>query len=113
MNFFVPQIQEYRRAFGDRYVFWIFLIYTMNKTVTKLNYISEKCITSREVYILPWKWIDKFEVLKSSSGLHRYPKERLMDKENMQYHDIEGTAFYVCKDKRLRALFKTAKEIPF
>jgi len=108
-----PQVQEYRREFGDRYVFWVFLIYTMSMKVKKIKYISEDFIVSREIYVLPWKWINRFEVYSSSSGEHRYPKERFMRQYKLEYHNIDGTSFYVCKDNRLRALFKSAQEIPF
>lgn len=105
------QIKQYKETFGEKNVFWIFLIYKLDRKVKAIrNYIARKII-DREVWIIPWNYIYQFESKWCRAGFYRYPKQRHFPKD-MKTLTIDETDFHYT-DKRIGELLTAAKEMPF
>ena len=102
------QIKEYKRVFGTKNVFWIFLMYSMSCEVEECEHVKENLITSRQLYIVPWNWINRYEPLESKYLSYRYPKEKHLRELRLKYSDFNGTPIYYWNDERLKAIINHA-----
>ena len=51
----------------------------------------ESQITSRELYVVPWKWMEQFQVSHTGSGEYRYAKSRQLPSIKESYTVAKGT----------------------
>jgi len=105
------QIQEYRNSFGEDNVFWMFLIYALDRKVKRVkNYIAKKII-HRELWILPWNFVYKYPSKYTKVGYYRYPKQ-IDFPDNLKTITIEDMPIHF-NDKRIEKLLINSKEITF
>jgi len=102
------QIKRYQKEHGPRNIFWIFLIYTLGEPINKIRDVSEELVTSRMLYIIPWRWIHNFEKSQGEYDTYRYPKEKDIRNIRLTYADSNGTAIYHGFNKRIRTIVKHA-----
>jgi hypothetical protein len=102
------QIQKYKNSFGETNVYWMFLLYTIDRRVKHIkNYIKKK-ILSREIWIIPWNYIYQFPPLECRAGVYRYPKQRNFPKSYATI-GINNTAFHYT-DGRIHKMLRKVQE---
>ena len=73
------QVHDFPKAYGEKDYYWAFMFYTFSKFVYEVKERDklETLVTGREVWCLPWDWIQQFPVSYPSSGSFRYvPKHK-------------------------------------
>ena len=101
------QINEYREVYGDDNVYWMFLIYTLDREIVSIKNFVGKKIVSRDLFILPWQFVDRYPIYEAK---HAYPREA--DFPKMKGTWINGTLIRY-PDRRIKKFLDTVKEIPF
>ncbi|MDP3728070.1 MAG: hypothetical protein Q8R18_01310 [bacterium] len=83
------QVHNFPKAYGEKDYYWAFMFYTFSKSVSEVRERDklEPLVTKREVWCLPWDWIQQFPIFspKYSGPFHYVPKHK--------FNGINFTAF--------------------
>ncbi len=107
-NFAVNADQEndFPKAYGEKEYYWAFMFYTFSKEVAKVKKKDklEELVMGREVWCLPWDWIQQFPIFyPKASGPFRYvPKHKFEGIEFTSFSTTKGS-IHVQTDTSLEA----------
>ncbi len=110
INFAVnaDQVNDFPQTYGERQYYWAFMKYTLSKPVCEVVERDdlEQLVTSREVWCLPWTWVQSFPIsYPKRSGPFRYvPIKQLPKKETMTIFEQGKGKIYAPRDTDLEAL---------
>jgi len=67
------QYPEYREMYPDKELYWAFMVYNMSIPVQEFHGKSlSRRITYREVWFMPWEWIETRPLTEPKTGPYRY-----------------------------------------
>lgn len=99
------QVNDFPQTYGQKEYYWAFMAYTFSKSVSETRERDklEPLVTGREVWCLPWDWIQKFPISSPKfSGPFRYvPIKQLPKPETMTSFEEEKGKIYVPRDSSL------------
>lgn len=91
-------------------LFWAFLIYDLSHSPKSIGqrFIIERFITKRDVWILPWDWIDQFPIATPRTGPYYYVHRKDFPREMFMY--TRGNARIHLRDRSIEERLSTLEE---
>lgn len=97
------QIKQFPKENKGKDLFWGFLLYDLTKTVPRIRHRDfPQVITDREIWLMPWAWVEKFPVHHPETGPYVYVRQKHLPDQTYfaQFQKPRGT-LYVPKGSSL------------
>jgi len=98
------QYHYFEQQNSDRELYWAFVFYRLSGTPNKLRnqYDLEPFVKEREIWILPWDYVEQFPVSYPRTGPYRYVKKRELPVDDMRTITVDKkNTIYIPPDTAL------------